>query len=127
MLAPFNGVVLDRMLHPGDLAEAGSGRKPVLKVAQIDPLKVEIVVPGSLFGKIRPGVRAVVTPRGMSDKHAATVSAVDKVVDAASGTFIVRLDLANPNQTLPGGVRCSAEIDGVSPPSGVARSAKPAL
>ena len=41
--SPFDGYVVDRMLHPGDLAESGSGRKPILKLAQIDPLKVEVV------------------------------------------------------------------------------------
>lgn len=117
LVAPFNGVVLDRMLHPGDLAEAGSGRKPVLKVAQVDPLKVDIVVPAALFGTIRPGARATVMPRGLPGRHVATVVAIDKVVDAASGTFVVRLDLPNPNQTVPGGVRCAAEIDGVTAPA----------
>lgn len=117
LVAPFNGVVLDRMLHPGDLAEAGSGRKPVLKVAQIDPLKVDIVVPSALFGAVRPGTRVTVMPRGLPGRHVATVVAIDKVVDAASGTFVVRLDLANPTQAVPGGVRCSAEIDGVAPPA----------
>lgn len=119
MVSPFNGVVLDRMLHPGDLAEAGSGRKPVLRVAQIDPLKVDIVVPGPLFGAIKPGARAVVSPKGLAGRHVATVSMVDKVIDPASGTFVVRLDLPNPSQVIPGGMRCTAEIDGVSPPAAV--------
>ncbi len=122
LVAPFNGVVVDRMLHPGDLAEAGSGRKPVLKVAQVDPLKVDIVVPAALFGAVRPGIRAVVVARGVAGRHVASVAAVDKVVDAASGTFVVRLDLPNATQAVPGGVRCSAEIDGVAAPA-VARPA----
>lgn len=29
--SPFDGIVVDRMLNPGDLAEAGTGRKPILK------------------------------------------------------------------------------------------------
>lgn len=124
MHAPFNGVVLDRMLNPGDLAEAGSGRKPVLRVAQIDPLKVDIVVPGHLFGAIKPGARAVVTAKGAAGRYVATVAIVDKAIDPASGTFVVRLDLPNPNHTLPGGMRCTAEIDGVAPPAGA--TARPA-
>lgn len=118
LVAPFNGVVLDRMLHPGDLAEAGSGRRPVLKVAQIDPLKVDIVVPAALIGSVRPGAKATVTPRGVAGRHVATVSAVDKVVDAASGTFVVRLDLPNPTGAIPGGLRCTAAIEGMSAPAG---------
>jgi membrane fusion protein, multidrug efflux system len=34
---------------------------------------------------------------------------VDPVIDAASGTFGVRLILANPNRTIPAGIRCSVE------------------
>ena len=38
--------------------------------------------------------------------HEATVAVVDRVVDAASATFGVRLELPNPNYALPGGLRC---------------------
>lgn len=128
MVSPFNGIVLDRMLHPGDLAEAGSGRKPVLKIAQIDPLKVEIVLPAALYASVKQGARATVTPRGSPGKIAATVSMVDRVVDPASATFVVRLDLPNPNRAILGGVRCSAEISGVTSPADAPRAgAKPAL
>lgn len=115
MLAPFDGVVLDRLLNPGDLAEAGAGRKPVLRVAQVDPLKVEVIVPAVRFGSIRPGTRVTVTPVGLPGRHTGTVSAIDKVIDAASGTFIVRLDLRNPAHAIPAGVRCTAEIEAPAP------------
>lgn len=124
MFAPFNGVVLDRMLNPGDLAEAGSGRKPVLKVAQIDPLKVEIVVPAAGFGSAKPGAKVTIVPKGLGGRHTATVTTVDKVVDAASGTFVVRVDLPNPNGSIPGGMRCTAEVEGV-PSSLAGRPAPP--
>ena len=124
MHAPFNGVVLDRMLHPGDLAEAGSGRRPVLKVAQIDPLNVDIVLPASLHAMVKPGARAVVSPRGVQAQHSATVSLVDRVIDPASGTFVVRLELPNPKYQILGGVRCTSEIAGVPAPARL--GAKPA-
>jgi hypothetical protein len=38
--------------------------------------------------------------------YAATVTAVDHVLDAASGTFGVRLALPNPELLLPAGIRC---------------------
>jgi RND family efflux transporter MFP subunit len=114
MVAPFNGVVLDRLLHPGDLAESGAGRKPVLRVAQIDPLRVDIFVPASAFGTVKPGMPVVVLTKVPAGRHAGTVSAVDKAVDAASATFVVRLDLANPTGAIAGGVRCNAEIKGTA-------------
>lgn len=127
MYAPFNGVVLDRLLNPGDLAESGAGRKAVLKVAQIDPLHVDVVLPAALHAALRPGARAVVSPQGAPQALAATVAMVDRVIDAASGTFVARLELPNPKGSILGGVRCSAEISGVAPPAVPARAgAKPA-
>ncbi len=122
--SPFNGVVLDRMLNPGDIAEAGSGRKPVLKIAQIDPLRVDIVMPAAMITRIKTGMKATVMPVGLAGGHAATVKMVDRVIDAASGTFVARLELPNPSLNLPGGARCLAEIDGVSNP--VPRAPRPA-
>lgn len=114
--APFNGVVLDRMLNPGDLAEAGTGRKPVLRIAQVDPLRVDIVLPASLIGRVKPGMKAAIVPAGQTGKLTASVKMVDRVVDAASGTFVARIELPNPNFGMPGGMRCQAELDGVSNP-----------
>jgi RND family efflux transporter MFP subunit len=128
MTSPFNGVVVDRLLNPGDLAESGSGRKAVLKVAQIDPLRVDIVLPAALFGQVRAGMQAGVTPVGQDiPEQRAVVRLVDRVVDAASGTFVVRLDLPNPKQALPGGVRCRAEFEHLkAPESAKRRSGGPA-
>lgn len=120
--SPFNGVVLDRTLNPGDLAESGSGRKPVLKVAQIDPLRVDIVLPASLFGQVVVGMKATVTPLGApSGGQPAVVRLVDRVIDAASGTFVARLDLPNPHRKLPGGMRCHATLENIKLPDMLAR------
>lgn len=117
VVSPFNGVVIDRMLNPGDLAEAGSGRKPVLKIAQINPLRVDIVIPAALIGRVKSGMKASVSVMGMPGSYPVSVKMVDRVIDAASGTFVARLELPNPALSLPGGVRCQAEIEGVSNPS----------
>jgi RND family efflux transporter MFP subunit len=117
LVSPLNGVVVDRMLNPGDLAESGSGRKGILKVAQIDPLRVDIVMPAALFGRVRTGMKATVVPIGVgAGPQAAVVRLVDRVIDAASATFIVRLDLPNPQHQLPGGVRCRATIENIKAP-----------
>jgi RND family efflux transporter MFP subunit len=113
--SPFNGVVLERTLNPGDLAEAGSGRKPVLKIAQIDPLRVDMVMPAALFGQVKVGTTATVSAIGMGARYTAKVAMVDKVIDAASGTFVARLELPNPKQDVAGGVRCMADLPGLAP------------
>lgn len=116
LAAPFNGVVVDRLLNPGDLAESGAGRKPVLKVAQIDPIRADVPLPASLFGKVRAGTRASVVASVGGSRHEAVVRHVDRVIDAASGTFIARLEVPNPKGDVPAGSRCSASIDGLAVP-----------
>jgi RND family efflux transporter MFP subunit len=111
LVSPFDGVVVDRLLNPGDLAESGTGRKAVLKLAQIDPLRVDIVLPGALFGKVKAGARVMVFAKGANKGQPATVRMVDKVVDAASGTLVARVELPNRAGELPSGVRCRAEFD----------------
>lgn len=108
--SPLHGVVVDRMLNPGDLAEAGTGRKPILKLAQVDPLLVEVALPLEAYGKLRVGMTSQVAPEGVKGTYPALVTVVDKVVDAASGMFGVRLEMKNRNGSIPGGVRCKADF-----------------
>lgn len=117
LTAPFSGVVVDRLLNPGDLAESGSGRKPVLKVAQIDPMRADVPLPAALFGQVRPGTKATVTAAIGGGLFHATVRSVDRVIDAASGTFIARLEIPNAKGLVPGGSRCNATLKGLAPPA----------
>lgn len=101
--SPVDGVVVERMMSPGESAE----NRPIVKIAKIDPLNVEIIVPVDYFGSIQVGMQAEVTPRYPgANVQRATVTVVDRVVDAASDTFGVRLLLPNPDYEIPGGVRC---------------------
>lgn len=111
--SPFNGVVMERMLNPGDLAEAGTGRKPIMKLARINPLKVEVVLPLEYYGRIKAGMTGQVMPEGLGGRYPASVKVVDKVIDAASGTFGVRLELPNGKGALPGGIRCQVEFEDI--------------
>ncbi len=105
--SPVSGVVVERILSPGDLA----GREAVLKIAQIDPLRVEVFAPVSLLGKISVGMKARVRPEApQKGPLMARVTVVDRVVDAASGTFGVRLELANPKYRLPAGLKCKVRF-----------------
>jgi len=112
--SPFDGVVMDRMLNPGDLAESTTGgSKAIMKLAQVEPLRVEVVLPLSAYGKLQVGASAEVTPEVIGGRYPAKVALVDRVVDLASGTFGVRLDLANPKGVLPAGIRCKVDFPGV--------------
>jgi membrane fusion protein (multidrug efflux system) len=107
--SPIDGVVVDRLMAPGDQISRAGGA--ILRLMRIDPLYVEVVAPAALFGRIRVGASAQVTPDGLSQQkpYAAKVSVIDRVIDAASGTFRVRLELRNPSHAIPAGLRCRIE------------------
>jgi len=101
--SPINGVVVERFLSPGEYIETES----ILKLAQIDPLHVEVILPVALLPSIRVGEKAKVIPEApIGGQYTAEVKIVDRVIDAASGTFGVRLELHNPNGRLPAGLKC---------------------
>ena len=120
IVSPLTGVVTERLMHPGEVAEAGVGRKPILKLAEIDTLHVEVVLPVEAYGKIKQGTKIEVLPEApVGGKYYASVVVVDRVFDAASGTFGVRLELPNRGRKLPAGMRCKAnfpEIEEAAPP-----------
>jgi RND family efflux transporter MFP subunit len=104
--SPLNGVVVEVLLRPGEFG-AITFKDPIMKLAEIDPLHVEVVLPLSMYGQIRAGQRATVVPEApVGGRYETTVKVVDRVVDAASGTFGVRLELPNARRTIPAGVRC---------------------
>jgi RND family efflux transporter MFP subunit len=109
--SPLTGVVVEKYLSEGERVE----EKPVVKVATIDPLRVEVIVPSTYFSKIKTGMVATVKP-DMADVDARTakVIVVDRVIDAASNSFRVRLELPNPDNTLPPGLRCKLDFEGMS-------------
>lgn len=111
--SPINGVVVERFKAPGEFVEDA----PILKIVQLDPLRVEVVAPVSVFGRIARGMKAEVFPEVPLDRRlVATVTVVDRVVDAASGTFGVRLELPNADYAVPGGLRCTLRfLNGTSP------------
>jgi len=108
--SPFTGVVLDKLLSPGEFA-SNNTKDPILKMAEIDPLNVEVIIPVALYGNIHVGSKGEVFPeKPISGKYTATVKVVDKVVDAASGTFGVRLTMPNPGGKIPAGIKCRVKF-----------------
>jgi RND family efflux transporter MFP subunit len=108
--SPVNGVVVEIMLRPGELMSSNQ-KDPIMKIVEVDPLNVELVLPVSQFGRIKVGQRADVLPEEpVGGSHSARVEVADHVVDAASGTFGVRLRLPNPGNRIPAGVKCKARF-----------------
>ena len=66
-----------------------------------------VPVRACVLGKIAVGSQARVQPEEpATEPRNAKVTVVDRVVDAASGTYRVRLELPNSKQSLPAGLKC---------------------
>lgn len=121
IVAPFDGVVTERYMVAGERVE----EKPVLRLAQIDPLRVEVIVPISLYGRIKIGDIAKVQPELPGAVPAdAQVSRIDRVIDPASNTFRALLRLDNRALTLPAGLRCTVDLNKVVNQAAPAKTAE---
>jgi len=106
------GVIVEQHAFPGEFVYDN----PVMTVAQLDPLRVEVVLPARYFGMFEPGDTARIVPEIAQDEPlTAIVDVVDRLLDTRSGTFGVRLTLPNADLAIPGGQKCQIEfIDGLS-------------
>ncbi len=103
LVSPVAGIVVERLLSPGESVE----NTTILRIAEVDPLNVEVLLPVERFGAVKAGQQAEVSPRYPgAEVQTATVSVVDNVIDPASDTFGVRLVLPNTEFRVPAGVRC---------------------
>jgi len=109
--SPVDGVVTSRFRSPGEY----TGQDPILTVVSLNPLHVEVIVPDRYYGDIRKGMGAEVYLQiPLSGKYACKVIIVDQVMDAASNTFRIRLELPNPKYRLPAGLNCRVRFLGIA-------------
>ncbi len=107
LISPISGVVTERLMNPGELADNRDLRRPIMKIANINILHVEALLPLEAHRKIKVGQSAtIITEAPVVGQYPARVKVVDKVIDAASGTFGVRLELPNSKLDIPAGIKC---------------------
>ena len=107
--SPVNGVVADVTIKPGEYAYE---QAPLMTIAEIDPLYVKVFVPVRYYRRVQVGMIGEVVPEEpIGGVYKARVTVVDRVFDAASSTFGVRLELPNPDYVLPAGMRCRIRFD----------------
>ncbi len=109
--SPINGLVVDRFKDPGEHVED----EPLLQLAQLDPLRVEVFAPITMFGLIEPGMKGEIIPDLPNQQgiYKGEVVMVDQVIDAPSNTFGIRLAFPNPDYKLPSGLKCKVRFPNV--------------
>ena len=107
--SPIDGIVMERLMSPGELVQQ---ENHVVRLAALAMLHVEVFLPVALFPRVEIGMVARVKPNPpVTGEYEAVVSVIDRVFDAASGSFGMRLILLNDDLALPGGHRCTVTFD----------------
>ena len=116
--SPVNGIVVDVYAQPGESV----AERTIMKLAQIDPLRIELIAPTEYFDLIEKDMQVEILPERPADQiFKATVTVVDQLIDPESGSFTVRMALPNPGDELVGGVNCIARFD-FPPPANASTS-----
>ncbi|OLE74632.1 MAG: hypothetical protein AUG12_01025 [Acidobacteria bacterium 13_1_20CM_2_57_8] len=117
--APFNGVVTERIVHPGALVSPAS-EMPLLVLQQISHLRVTVAVPEENVGAIPKGATVPFqVPAYPERNYSGTVARRAQSLDSKTRTMAVELDVMNPDQSLAPGMYATVKWP--------VRSAKPAL
>ncbi len=107
--APFDGAIVESYKTVGEYV----ADDPIMQIASLDPLHIEVIVPLTELGVVESGMRGEVTmdvPGFDDSTFEATVRRIDPVADAASATYGVLLELPNPELNIPSGVRCTVDF-----------------
>lgn len=88
--APFAGVITARFVEPGNLAAPGA---PLLTIEREGEYRLEASVDESRLPSLKPGQAVEVTLDSIDRRFDARVSEVVPSVDAASRSYLVRIDL----------------------------------
>ncbi len=122
LTSPVDGVVVAQLAFAGEFVYDN----PVMTVAALDPLRVEVMLPARLFGTIAVGDQAQLYPElGGDSALVASVDVVDAMLDSRSGTFGVRLKVPNSDYRIPAGQRCRIVFEPIVAAANPDRKAAP--
>ncbi|MGH6933210.1 MAG: efflux RND transporter periplasmic adaptor subunit, partial [Dongiaceae bacterium] len=100
--APFDGVLGLRSVSIGQYLDPGD---PIIKVEDIDPLKVDFRIPEIYFTKVRVGQRIDVTIDALPGEiMTGAVYAIDPLIDVEGRSIVIRASVPNGDGRLRPGL-----------------------
>jgi RND family efflux transporter MFP subunit len=108
--APSAGVVTEVHKEAGEIVAPND--PVILKLVQLDPLLATFPVPIRQAGSLAKGNRVVVRLLNGRERVEGVVHFVSPVINAESGTLLVKVRLDNPEGRLHSGERCVLEPRG---------------
>lgn len=102
--APFEGVITDRLVHPGALVGPGADT-PLLVLQQISKLRLVVAVPEEYAGAIAQGARVEFhVPAFPERAYSGNVARSAHALDPKTRTMAVELDVMNGDGSLSPGM-----------------------
>ena len=128
IVAPFAGVVTARYVDPGALIEADgqtgttggdggaghgrSGKVPIVKVADIDRLRVYVYVPEAETSRVQRGMPATLRLREFPGREFhGTVARFAMSLELSTRTMLTEVDLDNPKHELYPGMYADVDLE----------------
>jgi RND family efflux transporter MFP subunit len=113
--APFNGIITKRFADKGALIQAGTASNtqamPLVHLSDNTRLRLEFPVPESIVPLIKVGTPVDVTVQATNDTLHSKVVRISGMIDSATRTMEVEVDLDNPDLRLTPGMYASVHID----------------
>lgn len=105
--SPVSGVVADRALFPGEMAQAGM---PMITVMDVSSVTARVQVPLAEAGYVKVGQNAIIQAVDSRMQAQGTVTVVSPAVDPNSTTVEVWVQAKNPGEKLRPGATVRATI-----------------
>jgi RND family efflux transporter MFP subunit len=114
IVAPFNGIVTWRYADTGSLIQAGTsnaGSAPVVKVAQVDTLRLRLPVPETLAGFVKLGDTASVHVQALGETFPGKITRSAGELDPSTRTMQVEIDVPNADGKLSPGMYADVSLN----------------
>lgn len=118
--APFDGIITDRRIDPGDLVTAGSSANtsPLFVIQQTDKMRVFSRVPQSVAGHLSIGSAVKITSdTGSGRVYEGRIVRTTGAVDPRARTMLVEVVLPNSDYTLSPGMYVRVDFQVAQAPS----------
>jgi RND family efflux transporter MFP subunit len=112
--APFTGVITHRYADKGAMIQAGTSSQtqtmPLVKLSQVDRLRLDIAVPESAVPQVRLEAPVTVRVPVMNRTFPGTVARFADRLDTDTRTMLVEVDVPNPTGELKPGMMAEANL-----------------
>lgn len=104
--APFEGVITRRYSDRGSLIQAGtsSGSMPLVRLSQVDLLRVAFPVSVSYVASVKIGDAALIRVPSLRREFQGHITRVSQKIETSTRTMEAQIDLPNPDHSLIAGI-----------------------